>query len=62
MTKTKFCELWAARILYEKNTSMGSMKELLVELYNGVLENYRDELKKHTYFDGREEVVTKGDY
>ena len=41
---------------------MGSMKELLMELYDGVLENHRDELKKHTYFDGREEVVTEGDY
>lgn len=62
MTKTKFCELWAARLLYEKKTSMGSMKDLLVELYNDVLQNHKDELKKHTYFDGREEVVTEGDY
>ena len=43
MTKTEFCDLWAAKILYEKNASMGSMKELLNEFYDSVLRNHKDE-------------------
>ena len=62
MTKTKFCELWAARILYEKGTSMSAMKDLLTEFYNDVLENHKQERKAHTYFNGRDDVTIEGDY
>jgi hypothetical protein len=62
MTKTEFCDLWAAKILYEKNTSMGSVKELLAEFYDSVLRNHKDEERKHTYFNGFEYVTKDGDY
>jgi hypothetical protein len=62
MTKTKFCELWAARILYETGTSMSAMKDLLIEFYNDVLENHKQERKAHTHFNWRDDVTIECDY